>query len=103
MKKIIMLSLLSMFFVSCATVKVEPRGEITKIISATEAVVNYPEVNLNLGDKVRLFRVSWMMRVRKETLKMEGVISKKLGSDLYEIKFDGTSDIDDENIVRKNN
>ena len=42
-----------------------------------------------------------MMRVRKETLKMEGVISKNLGSDLYEVKFDGSSDIDDENIVRK--
>lgn len=101
MKKIIMLSLLSMFFVSCATVKVEPRGEITKIISATEALVNYPEVKLNVGDKVKLMRVSWMMRVRKEALKMEGVISKNLGSDLYEVKFDGSSDIDEENVVRK--
>jgi hypothetical protein len=92
-----------MIFVSCATVKIEPRGEITKIISATEAVVNYPEVNLSVGDKVKLFRVSWMMRVRKETLKMEGVITKKLGPDLYEVKFDGTSDVGDENIVRKFN
>lgn len=101
MKKIIVLSLLSILFVSCATVKVEPRGEITKIISATEAVVRYPEVNLNVGDKVKLFRVSWMMRARKETLKMEGVITKKLGPDLYEVKFDGSSDVGDENIVRK--
>ncbi len=101
MKKLLSFILLTLFLVSCATVKVEPRGEITKIISATEAVVNYPEVKLNIGDKVRLMRVSWMMRVRKETLKMEGVISKNLGSDLYEVKFDGSSDIDDENIVRK--
>ncbi len=101
MKKIVILSLLSIFFTSCATVKVEPRGEITKILSATEALVIYPEVKLNIGDKVKLMRVSWMMRVRKETLKMEGVISKNLGSDMYEIKFDGSSDIDDENIVRK--
>ena len=101
MKKIMMVSLLSMFLVSCATVKVEPRGEITKILSTTEVVISYPEVKLNVGDKVKLMRVSWMMRVRKEALKMEVVISKVLGSDMYEVKFDGGSDIDDENMVRK--
>ena len=100
MKKIIMLSFMSMFLVSCATVKVEPRGEITKIVSANEAIVNYPEVNLKVGDKVRLIGGSWMMRVRKEAFKMEGVVTKILSAESYEIKFDGKSDLDEDNIVR---
>lgn len=100
MKKIIMLSFLSVFFVSCATVKVEPRGEITKIISTNEAIVNYPEVNLKVGDKVKLIGVSWMMRVRKEAFKMDGSVTKILGAESYEIKFDGKSDLDEDNIVR---
>lgn len=100
MKKIIMLALVSCLFVSCATVKVEPRGEITKIVSKTEAIINYPEVNLKVGDKVRLMSVSWMMRVRKEAVKMEGVVTKNLGPDLYEIQFDGKSDLDEDNVIR---
>lgn len=95
-----MLVLVSCLFVSCATVKVEPRGEITKIVSKTEAVINYPEVNLKVGDKVRLMSVSWMMRVRKEAVKMEGVVTRIVGPDSYEIKFDGKSDLDEDNIVR---
>ena len=94
MKKMIMLALVSCLFVSCATVKVEPRGEITKIISKTEAIINYPEVNLKVGDKVRL------MRVRKEAVKMEGVVTKNLGPDLYEIQFDRKSDLDEDNVIR---
>lgn len=101
MKKLLSLILLSALITSCATEKIAPVGVIKKINSHSEAIISYPESNLNQGDSVKLIRVFWTMGRRNETLVMNGIVSNKVGNDLYDVKFDGSKSISETNIIRK--
>ncbi len=101
MKKLLSFILLTLILVSCATEKIIPVGRITKITTPTTALVNYPESNLKKGQQVNLIRVYWAMGRRGESLVMPGIVEGILGDELYEIKFDGTKEISETNIVRK--
>ena len=101
MKKMITAISLSLFLVSCATEKIIPVGRIRKITSSNTAIVNYPESDLKVGHDVNLIRVYWTMGRRGESLRMPGKVEKVLSENTYEIKFDGTHEISETNIVRK--
>jgi hypothetical protein len=101
MKKLLSFLFLGLLMVSCAEQPYVHTGRIHKIVSPTEAHVKYPTANLSKGDKVKLIRVYWTMGRRNESLVMPGVVAENLGNDLYEIKFDGSKEISETNIVRK--